>query len=130
MALHTPIAMDEPQKAAENSKAGEEALHACSDNPATKFIMQAQNMVGKEVIGLTAVSLKVFFAVSTYLNNEISKINRGMLDSEVVSLLNKCIVKDPINKDTYKVYANLNFLDLIDRYSIVTRFLSADQWQP
>jgi hypothetical protein len=126
--------MEEPQKAAEMSKAGEEAKHACADNPATKYLMQAQNMVGKEVIGLTAVSLKVFFAVSTYLNNQISLINNSVLDEGVVSILEKCIIEDPIAKkdpnaplhENYKVYANLNFHDLIERYAIRTRFLSAD----
>ena len=133
IALHTPIAMEEPQKAAEMSKAGEEAKHACADNPATKYLMQAQNMVGKEVIGLTAVSLKVFFAVSTYLNNEISKINNGMLDKKVIEILSKCVVEDPIKNsdptrplyENYKVYSNLNFHDLIDKYAFRTRFLDA-----
>lgn len=138
IALHTPIAMEEPQKAAAMSKAGEEAKHACADNPATKYLMQAQNMVGKEVIGLTAVSLKVFFAVSTYFNNQISSINNTMLDDDVINILEKCIVEDPIAKndptkplhENYKVYANLNFHDLIDRYAIKNRFLSADMWRP
>lgn len=139
IALHTPIAMEEPQKAAAMSKAGEEAKHACADNPATKYLMQAQNMVGKEVIGLTAVSLKVFFAVSTYLNNQISTINNNVLDEGVVNILEKCIVLDPrVNKggvekltsEDYMVYANLNFHDLIERYAIRTRFLSADMWRP
>ena len=117
------------------SKAGEEAKHACADNLATKYLMQAQNMVGKEVIGLTAVSLKVFFAVSTYLNNQISTINNNVLDEGVINILEKCIVLDPrVNKggvekltsEDYMVYANLNFHDLIERYAIRTRFLSAD----
>ena len=37
-----------------------------SDNPATKFVMQVQNMVGRQVIGVTAVSLKQFFAKTAY----------------------------------------------------------------
>jgi hypothetical protein len=144
IALHTPIAMEEPQKAAAMSKAGEEAKHACADNPATKYLMQAQNMVGKEVIGLTAVSLKVFFAVSTYLNNQISTINNEVLDEGVINILEKCIILDPrVNKDPdneedaktlvpedYMVYANLNFHDLIERYAMGKRFLSADMHQP
>lgn len=142
IALHTPIAMEEPQKAAKMSKAGEEAKHACADNPATKYLMQAQNMVGKEVIGLTAVSLKVFFAVSTYLNTQIASISNATLDETVVSILEKCIILDPrVNKDPnnnavaklpgdYMVYSNLNFQDLIDKYAIRSRFLSADMWRP
>lgn len=128
-ALYTPIAMTEPQAAAARSSAGEEAKHACADNPATKFIMQVQNMVGKEVIGLTAVSLKVFFGVSSYLNNEIKKISPSMLDGDVVNILNKCIVKDPLNIGKYKVFANLNFRDLLDQYAVRPRYLSPESWQ-
>lgn len=67
--LHMPIDMSIPQKAAEDSIAGEAVKHVTSDDPSTKYVMQVQNMVGKEVIGITAVSIKAFFAASTYYNN-------------------------------------------------------------
>jgi len=37
-------------------------------NPMTKYIMQYQNMVGKEVIGIAAVGEKVFMGLSYYYN--------------------------------------------------------------
>lgn len=40
-------------------------------NPATKAIMQTQNMVGKEVIGIAAVGEKVFMGLSYYFNEKI-----------------------------------------------------------
>lgn len=67
--LHMPIDMSIPQKAAEDSIAGEAVKHVTADDPSTKYVMQVQNMVGKEVIGITAVSIKAFFAASTYYNN-------------------------------------------------------------
>lgn len=77
--LHMPVDMNEPQKAAENSKAGEAVKHVTSDNPFVKYMMQVQNMVGKQVIGITAVSLKTFFAVSTYYNNIIDKAANDLI---------------------------------------------------
>ena len=49
-----------------------------SDNPATKFIMQVQNMVGKQVIGVTAVSLKQFFAKTAYHNENINDFEQAL----------------------------------------------------
>jgi len=40
-------------------------------NPATKFIMQKQNMDGKAVIGISAVGEKVFMYLSYYKNEAI-----------------------------------------------------------
>ena len=77
--LHMPVDMNEPQKAAEDSKAGEAVKHVTSDNPFVKYMMQVQNMVGKQVIGITAVSLKTFFAVSTYYNNIIDKAANDLI---------------------------------------------------
>lgn len=44
------------------------------DNPAAKFRIQRDNMVGREVIGISAVSLKAFFAESAYGNQIINDI--------------------------------------------------------
>lgn len=40
-------------------------------NPATKFIMQVQNMVGKNVIGIAAVGEKIFFNLTYYWNEQL-----------------------------------------------------------
>ena len=40
-------------------------------NPATIFIMQVQNMVGKGVIGITAVGEKIFFNLTNYWNESL-----------------------------------------------------------
>ena len=44
-------------------------------NPATKFIMQVQNMVGKDVIGISAVGMKSFYTL-TYYYNEMLRQNK------------------------------------------------------
>ena len=54
--------------------------------------MQEQNMVGKEVIGITAVSLKVYFLLSNYYNTKyrelIDLLKTGRND-EAVELLDR-----------------------------------------
>jgi hypothetical protein len=50
-----------------------------SDNPMTMFTMQVQNMVGREVIGVTAVALKQFFAKTAYYNDQINQFKQNCL---------------------------------------------------
>lgn len=45
------------------------------DNPLTKYLMQIQNMVGKDVIGIAAVGEKVFMIGSYYYNEGIRSNN-------------------------------------------------------
>ncbi len=59
---------------AKNSFLAASELSMTSDNPLVKFIMQMQNMVGKDVIGITAVGMKVFFATSTAANQMVNQI--------------------------------------------------------
>lgn len=72
--LHTPIAMSDPQAAAANSTLGNEEKEFTADNPGVKFKMQLQNMAGKDVTGIGAVSLKSFFAATYFFNRMASEI--------------------------------------------------------
>ena len=58
---------------AETSHLAEYEKTITSDNPLTMFVMQVQNMVGREVIGVTAVSLKQFFAKTAFYNKKIKE---------------------------------------------------------
>lgn len=68
---YSPIEMDKVRKAATLSPKGSKADRMTLVNPLTKLLMQEQNMVGKGVIGITAVGEKVFFNVSHYFNEGI-----------------------------------------------------------
>lgn len=87
--LHMPIDMGVAQKAAEGSAAGEAVKHVTADDPFVKYMMQVQNMVGKQVIGITAVSIKAFFAATTHYNNIINNFTNELstilknLDTEI-----------------------------------------------
>lgn len=72
--LQKPISMNEQHEAGDKSTLGKEEKYMTFDNPATKFKMQIQNMVGREVIGVTAVSLKAFFAASLYYDTQMQQI--------------------------------------------------------
>lgn len=62
---YTPITMD-------NIRPDESNIKPISLlNPATKFVMQVQNMVGKDVIGISAVGMKIFYNLTYYFNEEI-----------------------------------------------------------
>lgn len=76
--LHMPIDMRVAQKAAEGSAAGEAVKHVTADDPFVKYMMQVQNMVGKQVIGITAVSIKAFFAATTHYNNIINNFTNEL----------------------------------------------------
>lgn len=94
ISAHKPISMKELQDLAKMSQLSKREKYMSSDNPLGKFIMQVQNMVGKDVIGITAVSLKVFFATSTFINQQIQRIGELTLDElenpteEIMDLFN------------------------------------------
>ena len=63
---YTAISMNQMRGAAENSPKGEQAAHLNMLNPLTKYIMQYQNLVGKDVIGIAANGEKFWFNVYYY----------------------------------------------------------------
>ena len=119
--LHMPIDLSPAHNAADNSEAGEVVKHVTSDNPLVKYMMQVQNMVGKEVIGITAVSIKAFFAATYYFNDwirqfeeELSHIDNDLtqITETVYKYLKDLLVINPIDQSV-TCYANLNFDSLI-----------------
>lgn len=63
---YTAISMDILQKAASNSPKGEQAATLNMLNPLTKYVMQYQNLVGKNVISIAANGEKVWFNAYYY----------------------------------------------------------------
>lgn len=69
-----PITTDRMAGLAKKSKMGEAAKIMSPYNPASKYLMQIQNMVGKAVIGNVATALKSFFALSNIYNTKFQQI--------------------------------------------------------
>ena len=114
---HAPISMDSFRDIASRSTLGKKEQIITTDNPTTKFIMQTQNMVGKEVIGITAVALKVFFATSTFMNSRVNDMLKALQNEdyvEVQNALNDITFTDPIDGNISTI-ANLN-LDIINDF--------------
>lgn len=77
---YTAIAMDIMRKAAEKSPKGEQVTKLNMLNPLTKYVMQYQNLVGKNVISIAANGEKVWFNTFYYWtqalkqNKDINKL--------------------------------------------------------
>lgn len=119
------------KKVAERSALAEKEKAMTSDNPATKFIMQVQNMVGKQVIGVTAVSLKQFFAKTAYHNENINNFEQALdnfkknivdnstsdisvIQAAIINFIDDLCKVNPITGQRVPL-ANLNFRDLLDK---------------
>lgn len=88
-------------------------------SPSAKWVMQMQNMDGKQVIGIAAVGEKVFFANCYYFNEGIrsgdSKWMNNMFFSNVYKGIQSKVSEDGkiITVDTLRnIMANINFTDL------------------
>ncbi len=64
---YSPITMDELRQNPRNAKI------MSLMNPMTKYVMQVQNMIGKDVIGISAVGEKVFFTLTYYWNEQLRR---------------------------------------------------------
>lgn len=64
----SPIDLGEPQTAAKGSSAGKAVKSFTPGNNVNKHISLIENMVGKEVIGISAAGMKDFFALTQYFN--------------------------------------------------------------
>ena len=115
-----PVDMGDPKKAADASTLGKAELHINSDNPATKFMMQMQNMIGKKVIGISAVSLKAFFGLSYYyaeltdnLKNACAELGTTTSEEDVMNAVEKLVFMHPINGKLTSL-ANIDIEQVLD----------------
>lgn len=140
--LHMPIDMGVAQKAAEGSSAGEAVKHVTADDPSVKYMMQVQNMVGKQVIGITAVSIKSFFAATTHYNNIINtfansindpNITLDTVDKIIYPYLKELLLINPLSGEV-TCYANLNFdriIDIVDNNPVLKNYvINRDEFLP
>jgi hypothetical protein len=59
---------------AAKTTSGDAEKHITAYNPASKYTMQVQNMLGKAVVGIGAVSLKTYFLMSSANNRIVSSL--------------------------------------------------------
>lgn len=119
--LSMPITTDRMQELASKSKLGKDAQLMNPYNPASKYLMQIQNMVGKKVIGNVATAIKSFFALSNVYNEAFTQIYNSILEG------NYDRVNELLNKYTFNyngkliTLANVN-LDLFNNLMVQNQF--------
>ena len=99
---HSPVDMDEPKAAAELTILNDAEKHVSSDIPSTKFKIQQQAMVGKDVTGISAVSVKVFFATTTYFNEILDSVANLIIqgnNQEAIDVLSNLVMPNPLVQD-------------------------------
>lgn len=111
-----PVDMGDPQKAAKQSTLGKAELHINSDDPSAKMMMQQQNAVGKEVIGISAVSLKAFFGLYYFYSELTDDLKQACLEEDndhIIKALNKLVFIHPISNKITSL-ANIDIDQVID----------------
>ena len=73
---YSPITMRDLQKEADKSPKGAETKQLNMMNPLTKYVMQNQNLVGKNVIGIAANGEKDWFNLTYYYHNVLRNGNQ------------------------------------------------------
>lgn len=116
---HQPITMKTYQDIAKKSILSKKERTMTSDDPMTKFIMQMQNMVGKDVIGITAVGMKVFFGVTTFVNMRVNQMVDALKNNNIEDALtyfNDITFTDPYTGE-FSTISNINLQPLLDYFS-------------
>lgn len=112
-----PIDMDEAQKAAENSVLNDLEKHFSPDIPSSKWKLQVQALGAKDVVGISAVSVKCFFGETTYINMMMEQFSDLLISNNVeqaVDLLNRLLIKNPITNKACLI-SNVNLRNIIDK---------------
>jgi hypothetical protein len=108
--------MGDPQKAAEQSTLGKAELHINSDDPSAKMMMQQQNAVGKEVIGISAVSLKAFFGLYYYYSELTDNLKQACINNnttDIAKAIDKLVFVHPTTGKLTSL-ANIDIEQVID----------------
>lgn len=115
----SPVSTDAQEAVANESAIGKAEQHINVDIPSAKYMMQEQNMTGKQGIGITAVSIKCYFAksaeISTFVNSipEYLKLGR---DDVILNILKHICFKNPLT-GRLTILANVNLLDTLENLS-------------
>ena len=80
--LTQPVTVDQVKALAEKSSMGLAARYMNGWDPSSKYRMQIENMVGKNVIGNVATAIKSFFALSNLYNTKFREIYNLILSGQ------------------------------------------------
>ena len=75
----SPISMGPAQVAADNSTSGQFSKLVSNENPGARIILQYQNSIGKDGIGVYATGIKVFSILLNYYNEKVNSATEDTL---------------------------------------------------
>lgn len=120
---YTAIALDIMHKAADKSPKGNQAATLNMLNPYTKYIMQYQNLVGKNVISIAANGEKVWFNMFYYWNKVLkSGQNIDRLKFQQTFNRIKGRSKGTIYDETINILPDLNLYDNQIKNQVLAQF--------
>ena len=114
---NTPVDMDEASAAGEASVLGNLEKHFSPDIPSSKWKLQEQALGAKDVVGISAVSVKCFFAETTYMNIAFEGFADTLISGDedtAMQILSNLIMENPITGKA-AVVANTNLNKVIDK---------------
>lgn len=114
---NSPIQMDEAEEASKSSVLSDLEKHFSPDIPSSKYKLQEQALGGKDVVGISAVSVKSFFAETTYMNMTLNEFADALIrgdQAEAMRLLTKVLMKNPLTRQTTSV-GNINVNKVIQK---------------
>lgn len=132
-----PVSLEEARSAASKSSLGKKEKSISIADPMTIFMMQQQNMSGKNVIALTATGIKSYFIITTHFNMIARDATRlidelltlpensdrsNQIINEVAELFNQITFDSIFNPNgdsdrTLRTFANVNFKELREKLS-------------
>ena len=132
--LAMPVEMDEVAHLASKADVG----RLVAMNPYSKYVLQEQNMVGKQVIGIMATGIKSFFALNSVYNERMEQFVSYLEELDPLNVDNINMLNNMINtfakftadvKGAYKVeamLANINIDHLEQVYNNLLAIFDSD----
>lgn len=127
---YSPITISQLREQANNSSSKGQLMYKLTGmNPATKFILQKQNMDGKDVIGISAVGEKIFMGLSYYWNEgirskDLSYRRRMKFNSTTTRIHNRS--KNAPEKITKYTIADVNWHNIPNADDLQKAFINTD----
>lgn len=125
---YTAIALDMMHKAADKSPKGNQAATLNMLNPYTKYIMQYQNLVGKNVISIAANGEKVWFNMFYYWT-KVLKSGKNIDRLKFSQTFNriKGRAENKIDNTTVTTLPDLNLYDVAIKNALLSEFSIGSQ---
>lgn len=94
--MSNPISMDDLKDIAKGTALADDEKTMTLDDPFTIYKMQQQNMVGRAVIGVGAVSMKSFFETSYFFNQQLQEVEDEISQYRITRRIDRSKIVDDV----------------------------------